>query len=481
MVTTTRRTARGYPQANGSRPKGFQTRPPFSPQRDAPVPGSIPNPRAFPSPRPPVGPGKRKPLPLARPPAKPGQGMRKRPYKPIVPQAPKAPKPNPFRRGDIGPKFGRARKGVYEMPRFPFGNPWDIGRKVLPLLPMFNPDSPTIVTLPSGWTWCQGPVDPPLPVCDPPTNWATKPWFGPGSCLLSVPLYGQGGTVLPAVPDSTDFIWPYDNEYYAQRAYVDCIGTTTHTVVFGVAQRLSGTEVPFSDPGTVFSPREVAPDQYGHGWPDTFGWPTVPRLAQQPTPYARVPEIQPSELGPVSERTERGYDIEVGIGTVQATPGQSPSPDPVTRPPGVQPHKPAPPGRGVKERKIRVQGALKAVYHFAQWITEAQDGLQAAYYAIPASIRGKQKRSPAQMDLFVFRHINDIDLRKFLRNIVNNEVQDAIFGALGQARGRALRRLGVAPYTSWDISGVPAYSRQGAGFENDLPKFMDAIDTSLGR
>lgn len=300
----------------------------------------------------------------------------------------------------------------------------------------------------------------------------------PGTCLLSVPLYGQGGTVLPDIPDATDFIWPFDNEYYAQRAYVDCGGTTTHTVVFGVAQRTSGTEVPFSDPGTVYSPREIAPWQYGHGSPDTFGWPTVPRSDQQPTPYARIPEIQPSELGPVSERTTRGYDIDVGIGSVQSpAPGRNPIPVP---PPGVVPHRPARPGPGVKERKIRVQGTLKAVYHFAQWITEAQDGLEAAYYAIPASVRGKIRRSPVQKDLFVFQHINEIDLKKFLRNIINNEVQDAIFGSLGQARGRALRRLGVAPYTSWDTSGVPSYTRQGAGFENDMPKFMDAIDTSLG-
>lgn len=286
--------------------------------------------------------------------------------------------------------------------------------------------------------------------------------------------------MLPAVPDATDFIWQFDNEYYAQRAYVDCIGTTTHTVVFGVAQRLSGTEVPFTDPGTVYSPREIAPDRYGYGWPDTFGWPTVPREVLQPIPFGLIPAIRPSELGPVSERTERGYTIEVGAGSVQATPGRNPAPEPA-RPPGVKPHVPAPPGPGVKERKIRVQGALKAVYHFAQWITEAQDGLQAAYYAIPASIRGKVRRSPAQMDLFVFRHINDIDLKVFLRNIIDNEVQDAIFGKLGQARGKALRRLGVAPYTSWDTSGVPAYTRQGAGFENDLPRFFDAVDMALGK
>jgi NADH-quinone oxidoreductase subunit H len=43
----------------------------------------------------------------------------------------------PFRRKPLPLGFGRARKAVYEMPRYPFGNPWDIARKVLPLLPMF--------------------------------------------------------------------------------------------------------------------------------------------------------------------------------------------------------------------------------------------------------------------------------------------------------------------------------------------------------
>ena len=480
MVTTTRRTVRGYPIPNGGGPKGFQTRSPYAPRPDAPVPGSIPNPRTFPSPVPPPW---KDPFPR--------RGRPDRPERKPPPKNPVKPQPRderkwwrkehfptkgtePLRRKPLPLGFGRARKGVYEMPRYPFGNPWDLGRKVLPLLPMFNPDSPTIVTLPSGWTWCKGPVDPPLPVCDPPTNWATKPWMVPGTCLLNVPLYGQGGTVLPDVPDATDFIWPFDNEYYAQRAYVDCIGTTTHTVVFGVAQRLSGTEVPFTDPGTVYSPREVAPDRYGYGWPDTFGWPTVPRLAQYPTPYARIPEIQPSELGPISERTERGYDIEVGIGAhLGDSPSSEPEPGPTRLPPGVKPHRPAPPGARTKERKLRVQGALKAVYAFAQWLTEAQDGFQAAYYAIPKSIRGHEKRTPLEIDAFVYRHWGDVDLEKFLRNILNNEFQDFIYGGLGQARGKALRRLGVLPYTSWDTSGVPAYSRQGAGFEPDLAKFTD--------
>lgn len=318
---------------------------------------------------------------------------------------------------------------------------------------MFNPDSPTIVTLPSGWTWCKGPVDPPLPVCDPPTNWATKPWLVPGTCLLNVPLYGQGGTVLPAVPDATDFIWPYDNEYYAQRAYVDCIGTTTHTVVFGVAQRISGTEVPFSDPGTAWNPREIAPDRYGYGWPDTFGWPTVPREGQQPIPYGRIPEIRPSELGPVSERTERGYTVEVGSGpALQGEPQPNPQPNP-TRPPNVKPHFPVPPGPKVHERKVWVDGPLAAVYRFANKVTEAQDGIDAAFYALPKEIRARYDRtSPTARDRAVYQHWSQVDLKQFIVNIIKNEGQDFVLGRLGQLRGKALRDLGVNPYIS-DKSG----------------------------
>ena len=467
MVTTIRRTARGYPQANGSRTKGFQTRPPFTPQHDRPSPhgpgiGTTPvnPPSRYVKPDRKERPTRKQPLKLP-----PGPGTRN-PPRPINPHYRNPATPLPL-------GFGRARKVVYEMPRIPFGSPWDLARKVLPLLPMFDPQSPTVVTLPSGWVWCKGPVDPALPVCNPPTNWATKPWLVPGTCLLNVPLYGQGGTVLPAVPDATDFIWQFDNEYYAQRAYVDCIGTTTHTVVFGVAQRVSGTEVPFTDPGTRYNPTEIAPDHYGYGNPDTFTWPNVARPEPGKNPYHQIPAIKPSELGAVSERTERGYDIGGGFG---APAPLQPAVKPIL-PPNVKPHVPALPGPGVKERKLKVRGTLKAVYHFAQWITEAQDGLQAAYYAIPKEVRGHVRRTPAQQDLFVFQHINDIDLKKFLKNIINNEVQDAIYGTLGQARGKALRKLGVFPYTSWDTSGVPSYSRQAAGFENDIPKFTDALGT----
>ena len=320
---------------------------------------------------------------------------------------------------------------------------------MLPLLPMFDPQSPTVVTLPSGWVWCKGPVEPALPVCNPPTNWATKPWMVPGTCLLNVPLYGQGGTVLPAVPDATDFIWQFDNEYYAQRAYVDCIGTTTHTVVFGVAQRISGTEVPFTDPGTRYNPTEIAPDHYGYGSPDTFVWPTVARPEPGKNPYQQIPAIKPSELGAVSERTERGYDIGGGFGApAPVQPGVKP-----ILPPNVKPHVPALPGPGVKERKIRVTGALAAVYRFANWITEAQDGLDAAFKALPKAVRAKYDRTdPKARDRAVYEHWTEIDLKKFLVNIVKNEAQDYVLGRLGQLRGKSLRDLGVNPYIS-DKSG----------------------------
>ena len=450
--------------------KDFQTKPKPFPWEGKPIPNK----------REPVPyPGQYRPTPkrepVVRQPRKlpPGPGTRS-PPRPINPHYRNPPSPLPL-------GFGRARGAVYEMPRLRIGSPWGLVKAVKPLLPMFDPSSPTVVTLPSGWSWCKGPVDPALPDCSPfpPTSWATKPWLSPGTCLLNVPLYGQGGTVLPDVPAAEDFIWPFDNEYYAQRAYVDCNLTTTHTVVFGVAQRMAGTEVPWVDPGTRWNPRNITPDSYGYGVPDTFVSPHVPRPEPGKTPYASIPNIQPSELGPLSERTTRGYDITGTLGPAdQVLPGQ-PAPQPQL-PPGVQNHVPKPPGPGVKERKIKLQGTLKAIYHLAQWVTEAQDGLQAAYYAIPVSIRGKQHRSPGEMDLFVYRHWQQVDIKKFIDNILNNEFQDFIYGGLGQARGKALRKLGVFPYTSWDTPGLLSYTRQGAGFENDLPKFTDLVDLVVG-
>lgn len=435
-----RRTVRGYPNA-GLGLKDFPTKAPrspripleFQPKRDQPF--RFPGKKTFP-----------------------------------VPDRPKSP-----------PGFGRARRGVVEMPRIPLGSPWGYAKGILPLIPMFDPASPTEITLPSGWVWCQGPVDPALPVCDQPTSWATKPWLVPGTCLLGVPLYGQGGTVLPAVPDATSFIWPFDNEYYAKRSYIDCNQTTTHEVVFGVAQRLSGTEVPYENPGTVWNPREVVPDRYGFGKPDTFVSPMVARPEPGKNPYEQIPEIQPSELGPVSERTERGYGLGLApsLGLDLDTSLQlDPAPKPV--PALLIDHIPAPPGKHIHEHKPRPFRVTKVMYAMFQMATEVQDFNDSLYYSIPKRIRGKRHRSPAARDWFLYTHINDVNVREAFKNYLNNEFKDRLYGGLGQLRRRAARKMGHNPYYSENTSGVAGYSRQAVGFKDDIPKFSDLVDSYLG-
>lgn len=366
------------------------------------------------------------------------------------------------------------------MPRIPLGSPWGFAKGVLPLLPMFDPASPTEITLPSGWVWCQGPVDPSLPVCDPPTNWATKPWLVPGTCLLGVPLYGQGGTVLPAVPDATSFIWPFDNEYYAKRSYVDCNTTTTHEVIFGVAQRLSGTEVPYESPGTVWNPREVVPDRYGFGKPDTFVSPMVARPEPGKNPYEQIPHIHPDELGPVSERTERGYAIGLSPNLgLDLDPSLSIDPGPKTVPVLTIDHVPAPPGKHIKEIKPGVRRMTKALYAAAQMITEVQDFNDSLYYSIPVRIRGKLHRSPAARDWFLYTHINDVNVKEAFKNYFNNEFKDRLYGGLGQLRRKAGRKIGLNPYYSENTSGVQGYTRQAMGVKDDIPKFSDLVDNYL--
>jgi hypothetical protein len=110
--------------------------------------------------------------------------------------------------------------------------------------PIINVQGPTTVNLPFGWTWCKGPAPELPPFC--PADGKFADWLYPahmfgGSCFLPfVPLYGQGGQALPfaeySPPDLAAEAAANFDLYYT-RDYVDCIGTTSHFVVLGVATR----------------------------------------------------------------------------------------------------------------------------------------------------------------------------------------------------------------------------------------------------
>lgn len=125
-------------------------------------------------------------------------------------------------------------------------------------------------------------------------------------------------------------------------------------------------------------------------------------------------------------------------------------------PASSSPHNRLPPGRGTKERKVRVRGipsSMYAVREVLSGFTEAFDFLEALYRAIPDKKKPRYKNTkfawkapPYQvMADHVYKHLSDIDVPQAIQNVLTNELQDQIIGRLSRGARKS--------YT--DVTGSP--------------------------
>lgn len=478
MVTTIRKTVGGYPHSSGSGAKGYQTSPPGLPRHDTPTPGRVP-----PGWRPPV-------IPHKAPDYTPGRYVKKPPK--YLPQKEKSPArrkrehdfpkkgKEPLRRVPRTVPFGKRStvpKDASPTARSPWVKGWGTvakGVRGLPLDFFVDPVKRGTPVVPANWSWCQGPVIGNLPGCVG-TNvsyWLTPSYFSAnGSCTLVPPLGGQQPSNLPVGEFAPD---AFTISAYLNRIHYGCAppgldeysGLNNARVIEGTIQRVIpyavDEEVPYVRPDWTIG--------VGNPWAkpevyiDTFPFPLVNRPVPEHVPYRVIPRVRPDETGVPSERSERGNTIPpppVTTSPVTAPRHTLPGRPPLFPPPVVN-TSPAikPPGKKVKERKIRATGVLAAVYHGANTATEIQDFFDAAYKALPKKLQ--TARTPIQRDKAVYRHWQDIDITQLAKNVVANQLEDAFYGGLGRLRGKALRNLGVNPYVSWNTSGTLAYANRGA-------------------
>ena len=341
----------------------------------------------------------------------------------------------------------------------------------------------------ANWSWCQGPANAPPPPDGP--GWLSEPAFIPGSCFLGVPLYGQGGWVIPPAP-----IWETDpntfqtnNEVYLTRVYGDTGGTTAHFIVDGVAQKTSFV-VP--DPGITYQ-GESAPLQPGgepvrHWVPDPIGISPDAWVDPAPTPWRLIPDRVTNPNRPPSERREVGPDPSGSVRPIprpNANPGLD-SPGSITFEPNQPPKivkRPPPikrPDKGEKERKPgrKIGGKILAVLGAA---TELQDTIDAMYYALPKSVRdGARNRrrlngnwktiTTIERDKLVYRHFDRVDFKKFYQNYQAMQQSDAVFGQINKSRG-AYQKLGVTPHVNSDFLG----QLRGLGSLAERRAFWDKV------
>lgn len=166
--------------------------------------------------------------------------------------------------------------------------------------------------------------------------------------------------------------------------------------------------------------------------------PVRPRITVNPyDPGVLRPVVLPT--GEVSVRPVARFIPDT---TVVIEPGMPP-----TRIPSRFPSKPF---RRVHERKLKLRSSILAAYNF---VTEVDDVVDALYWAVVIPTRGKRhlykhikaafwkdplghwhKSSPtlqAKM-AFVYIHWKDINMKKAAHNLLANEVQDRVYGTIGQ-------------------------------------------------
>lgn len=103
---------------------------------------------------------------------------------------------------------------------------------------------------------------------------------------------------------------------------------------------------------------------------------------------------------------------------------------------------PARPPEGTKERKINTKTYL--LMRVVNAVTEGVDLVESAWDALPrsAQTRVKGKKTTAWQKMQdVYRNIDKIDGRKFVKNVILNEIEDRFFGKIGRINAKLARRL----------------------------------------
>ena len=309
--------------------------------------------------------------------------------------------------------------------------------------------------VPGGWEWCVGPAD-----CAGYT-WVTPPYFASiGSCGLSACLGGQAA-MSPGINPSqlySHYVRNYDRGILPPRS-----------VILGSVRKLPGADatVPYVAAPMVWEAPQV--------------WVADPMLMPadwfapqtRPIPYELIPARVDNPYRAPSERTETGPRSQPV--PISAAGSHNPPWNTVARTyrRGVTPvdtlkmELPKPPKRGEKERKASVTRGAQNVLRVVENLTEAQDMLDAFYYALPKEYRPRGA-TPLQRDMLLLQYYEQVDLNKAIENVIKQQVGDMVFGMLGKGYGSAARRGNQIISGGWgggDRRGLLSIAEQKAKSE----------------
>lgn len=159
--------------------------------------------------------------------------------------------------------------------------------------------------------------------------------------------------------------------------------------------------------------------------------PASPNMPQaRPVPRWMLPYRQPNPFLSPSEQTQWGNAV---AGAVAPSVGFAIGIKPGVGVRPVTPHKPAPPGPGVKEKKGALRKGMAVALKGAYAATEAIDAIDAVHKALPKKYQAPKGSTPQEKLAAIYKNIQHLDMNQALLNLVANHFLDLIIGR-GSAR-----------------------------------------------
>lgn len=174
-------------------------------------------------------------------------------------------------------------------------------------------------------------------------------------------------------------------------------------------------------------------------------------------------ELQPNTF--LSVRSRKLYRTEYREGSNREPISRMrPYPRPNGRPAvASQPKEPPLPKKGNdKKHHVRIGGIWAMTRGILNGVTEGLDLLESIWKALPKSVRNKYPKTPQGKAQAILNHSGQISWPDAIQNIIENQIEDKIFGSIGKKLGEAGRKRGnVFGYGTgpWD-NGAPRLNIQ---------------------
>lgn len=209
--------------------------------------------------------------------------------------------------------------------------------------------------------------------------------------------------------------------------------------------------------------------------------PISPRLPVFVVPTFPVPAviIPPTVPNPIDGTP---VQVEVPVQIIDAGGGYTTQPPSGFGPPTTRPR--TPPRKNEKEGKYTVKTVGGRVWVALNFVTEAKDFVDVLWKAIPKHLRSKKIAGnpvgiPRKLE-DIWENFEDINLEAAVTLFIANQIEDMVYGKLGQVTGRATGKLGVTTGLNRAVRQGQKYVADDIFGEMDNPIPEVKFDTDTG-